>query len=165
MTATGIISKPLDLFADMLAASSTFQTFAGAANATEAKAFIELWERAGGGTGNGCIVQHTGISTSGPPSDPVATGTLSAVLEFDQTRSDFEDSFAATVETVMNTAAAIDAEMRAARLATPYLYPDLRDNAEIQWEAPEPRDEQSGSGPTARYVWRVLLEYEWEGLP
>ena len=164
MAATGTIMAPLDLFADNLAASSTFQTFLGVANATLAKATIDNWEFRAVESGNRCLVQHVGVRVDGVPSDPMASGTLRALLERDSTRTEFENSFEATTETFFNQLGAIDSEMRAARLANPHLYPDLRGGLEIEVEPPEPRDDEDVSN-VARYVWRGLLEYQWEGLP
>lgn len=125
MAATGILSAPLDALADLVAASATFQTWVGAANAAAAKPRVYRSARDGSG-GSGytrpfalaVLPAEFGVMLT---HGSFASGAMDVLFEADIASGDLDSHEDAGYEFANKIGAIID-EMMAASYGGGYLF-------------------------------------------
>lgn len=126
------ISQCLNLLTNLIAASATFQSVVGAANATAAKESIYRWEARGQALPRAIVAlaDRTSKRVSGTSwTDEIA---LAMCLEFPVDDAEYDNNYQDAAITFEEAIEDIESEMKAAQIASPHLYPDI-----IEWQGPE----------------------------
>lgn len=126
------ISQGLNLLTNLIAASDTFQTVVGAADAAEAKESIYRWEARGHAYPRAivCLADRNSKRVSGTSwTDEIV---LAMYLQFPANAVEYASDYQEAAITFEESIEAIESEMKAAQIASPHLYPDI-----IEWQGPD----------------------------
>lgn len=141
-TASGIVSLPLQLTQDLICACATFRTEVGAANSTAAAAFV-FWDEAFASNARPLALirdndrRSQRTSKTGWLTDGVIVVQFDFPMTYTGTSQDNEGAKA-----FRNKVGAIETEMKAAIIATPSNYIELKqiEGPEIQPPDPDAND-------------------------
>lgn len=152
--ATGILSTPTDMLADLFAASATFRACVGAGTAAIAKGFVRQNEDHSGSTPR-LIVGRTSFAADQTSTTDFDTTTEYSALMHYEVESTEWNADAKHAEDVLrvaeNRAGLVVSEMRTAMIANRHLYPDIVASQVVNVSGPDPEQDEG----------RFLVEVEF----
>lgn len=157
-TPTGFISQPMKLMEDLICASATFRTEVGAANAAAAAAFV-FWDEAFPDNDRpwALITDNNRTSNRESTTGWLSEGVIVVQFEFATTFvGDDQDNENAKI--FRNKMGAIEAEMKAAVIATPSNYVEI-----FRIEGPEIHP-PNPDGNNDEKFWAGYLAFSYRAL-